>query len=197
MKTTFRAWIPTFLTAALRNAISSTANALLFASCASAPTIVHDSVGPAVVRANNADLGSLMVYSATAWTTGDDEDSPGRLRHTDYDINAPDGKLFGHVTNADEEPSRVSLPSGNYSVVAQSDTARTVVVPVVIRTGRTTVVHLEREKDWDIARDVGNVDLVRLPNGQPIGFRAGAAEPLKSRTVIAAQMEKRVSSTDQ
>ena len=190
MKTTFRAWIPTLLTAAVRNAISSTANALLFASCAPAPTIVHDTVGPAVVHANNADLGFLMVYSATAWTTGDDDDDSRQLKHTDYDINAPDGKLFEHVTNADEEPPRVNLPAGNYSVLAQSDTAGTVVVPVVVKTGRTTVLHLERGKDRDIAGDVGSADLVRLPNGQPIGFRVAGAEPLKSRTVIAAEMKK-------
>jgi hypothetical protein len=195
MKTIFRTWTSAVLTAALRNAISSTASAGLLASCASAPTILHDPVGPAPVQANSADVGFLTVYSATAWSTGDD-DGPRQLNHTDYDISAPDGKLFGHITSTDEEPPRVSLPAGNYTVVAQSDTAGTVIVPVIIKTGRTTVLHLERQKDWQVAGGVGSAELLRLPNGQPIGFRAGPTKRFKARSLIVASA-KRVSSSDQ
>ena len=61
-------------------------------------------------------------------------------------------------------------------------------VPVAVETGKTTVLHLEREKDWkDVAAGIRSADLVRLPNGQPIGFRARHAELLESSTVTVAQ----------
>jgi hypothetical protein len=74
----------------------------------------------------------------------------------------------------------VTLPKGTYTVVAWSDTSGEVSVPVAIEAGRITVVHLEMEKDWKEASAViRSSDLVRLPNGQPIGFRARHAELLK------------------
>jgi hypothetical protein len=82
----------------------------------------------------------------------------------------------------------VILPKGTYTVVAQSDTSGTVSVPVAIETGRTTVVRLERKKDWKEApAGIDSDDLVRLPNGQPLGFRARRAELLKSPIVRVAQ----------
>jgi hypothetical protein len=172
---------------ALRNTILSVAMAVLVASCASAPpTIVHDTVGPGFAIANQEHNGFLMVYSATEWTNYDD--GPGLLSYTNYQIEAAVGTLFQEVSNGDYEPTRVTLPKGTYTVVAWSDTSGEVSVPVAIEAGRITVVHLEMEKDWKEASAViRSSDLVRLPNGQPIGFRARHAELLKGPIVTVAQ----------
>lgn len=161
---------------ALRNAILLVAKAILMAGCASAPpTIVHETVGPALAAGNEERNGFLTVYSATAWMT--DDDGPRLLRHTDYDIDAADGILFKQVSNLDEEPTRIILPKGDYTIVAQSDTFGTVRVPVAIDAGKLTVLHLEGEKDWEEASaGIRRTELVRLPNGQPIGVRARTAD---------------------
>jgi len=172
---------------ALRNTILSVAIAVLVASCASAPpTIVHDTVGPGFAIANQEHNGFLMVYSATEWMNYDD--GPGLLSYTNYQIDAADGTLFQEVSNGDYEPTRVTLPKGTYTVVAWSDTSGEVSVPVAIEAGRITVVHLEIEKDWKEASAViRSSDLVRLPNGQPIGFRTRHAELLKGVTVAQSK----------
>ena len=173
----------------LRNTTLSVATAVFVASCASAPpTIVHETVGPSLEVVNQEHNGFLTVYSATAWTT--DDDGPSLLKYTNYQIDAADGTLFKEVPNDDQEPTRVILPKGTYTVVAQSDTSGMVSVPVAVETGKTTVLHLEREKDWkDVAAGIRSADLVRLPNGQPIGFRARHAELLKGPIVRVAQFK--------
>ena len=170
----------------LRNTIILGATVLV-ASCASAPTkIVHEPVGPSPTVVNEEHNGFLKVYSATASMV--DDDGPSLLKYTNYRIDAADGTIFREVANDDQEPTRVILPKGTYTVVAQSDTSGMVSVPVAIETGRTTVVHLERENDWKEApAGIDSADLVRLPNGQPIGFRARHAELLKSPIVRVAQ----------
>lgn len=80
--------------------------------------------------------------------------------------------LFQRMLNNDEEPARVILPNGNYTVVARSETAGEVTVPVAIGPKKLTEVNLGRKKDWPITASVGSNALVRLPDGQPIGFRA-------------------------
>jgi hypothetical protein len=171
----------------LRNTILSGASALLLASCASAPpTIVHETVGPGPTVVNEEHNGFLRVYSATEWMA--DDDGPSLLKYTNYHIDAADGTLFKEVPNDDQDPTRVILPKGTYTLVAWSDTSGEVSVPVAIETGRTTVVHLERVKDWKEAPvGIRSADLVRLPNGQPIGFRARHAELLKGPVATVAQ----------
>ena len=168
----------------LRNTILSGVSALLLASCAfGPPTIVHETVGPGPTVVNEEHNGFLTVYSATAWTT--DDDGPSLLKYTNYQIDAADGTLFKKVPNDDQDPTRVILQKGTYTVVSRSDTSGMVSVPVAIETGKTTVLHLEREKDWkEAAAGIDSADLVRLPNGQTIGFRARHAELLKSAIVI-------------
>jgi len=173
---------------ALRNTTLSVATAVFVESCASAPpTIVHETVGPSVAVGNEEHNGFLTVFSATEWTTTDG-DGPSQLSYTNYQIDAADGSLFQEVANGDYEPTRVILPIGIYTVVAWSDTSGEVSVPVAIETGKLTVVHLESEKDWqEASAGIRSADLVRLPNGQPIGFRARHAELLKQPIVSVAQ----------
>jgi hypothetical protein len=192
MKTTLNYFpsIKSSMRPALRNTILSAALAVLGASCASAPpTIVREPVGPAFAVINEEHNGFLTVYSATEWTSGDD--APRQLTYSAYQIDAADGSLFREVPNGDQEPSRVILPKGSYTVVAESETSGTVRVPVIIETGRITVLHLEQERDWKASAGIRNADLVRLPSGQPIGFRARSAELLKGPTMTVAQSQHR------
>ncbi len=173
---------------ALRNTILLVATASLVASCASVPsTIVRETVGPSpAVAAAGEDNGFLTVYSATAWMTN--EDGPLLLRYTNYEIDSADGTLFQEVSNGDSEPTRVTLPKGVYTVVASSDSSGEVSVPVAIEAGKITIVRLETEKDWkEASAGIPSVDLVRLPNGQPIGFRAPHAAFLKQPIMAVAQ----------
>jgi hypothetical protein len=171
----------------LRNTSLSLATAALVASCASAPpTIVHETVGPGPTVVNQQHNGFLKVYSATEWMAEDD--LPSLLKYTNYQIDAADGTVFKEVANDDQEPTRVILPKGTYTVVAWSDTSGKVSVPVAIETGKTTVLHLEREKDSkEAAAGTRSGDLVRLPNGQPIGFRARHSELPKGPVMAVAQ----------
>lgn len=154
-------------------------------ACAAAPsTDIHETVGPALAL-KEAGAGSLIVYSATAWVN--DPDGPSVLSYTDYQIEASDGALFKQVANGSDEPARVVLPKGIYTVVAQSETSGTVAVPVAIETGKTTVLHLERERNWK--EPVLGGELVRLPNGQAIGFRARNLSP-PAATVAAATTKR-------
>jgi hypothetical protein len=108
------------------------------------------------------------------------------LSYTDYDVKEADGTLFKRVANGDEAPNRVVLPKGPYTVVAQSDTGGTISVPVTIESGQTTVVRLDGDANQAFA-GIAKADLVRLPNGQAIGFRARHAMPLKTPAIMTAQ----------
>lgn len=160
----------------LSKALLAIAGAVFLASCAVAgPTTVTTSVGPRPGRLSHDYIGYLTVYSATEEHR--DGDGPPFYPHSDYEIHTRDGKLLKQVRNAlgssDETPERVTLPKGLYTVVAKSETAGTVSIPVVIKTGQATVLHLEREKDWKPnLSGARESDLVRLANGQIIGFRA-------------------------
>ena len=88
--------------------------------------------------------GYLMVYSAT------DEVSDGDLPfnpHSSYLIYTPDGKLFknveNHMSRSDEIPDIVRLPAGSYIVEARSANNGYVLVRVVIKPSRQTVLDLD------------------------------------------------------
>jgi len=173
----------------LRKIVFLLAASLLLASCASvSPVILHDTVGPALALANQEQNGSLRVYTATAWMS--DGDGPLVLGYTNYKIEAGDDSLVQPVSNGGDEPARVSLPKGIYVVEAESESSGTVRVPVLIETDKTTEIYLEREKDWK-PLGIPSADLVRLPNGQAIGFRARGNELLKGSTVAVAQSKNR------
>lgn len=91
--------------------------------------------------------GYLIVYTATENPINTDE---GMMYypHTGYSIYDTSGhrvrSVANHITSEDENPSRVSLPPGTYTVRAESESDGTVDVPVQIRGMRTTVVNLEK-----------------------------------------------------
>lgn len=129
-------------------------------------------VGPSRTSAAAAE-GALQVYTATE--THPDGDNTYYYPHTSYLVYDSAGHkvkfVQNHIGTMDETPSVVFIAPGNYTVQAEAEGLGRVRIPVVVQPRRTTVVHLE--KDWK-PRDVNSSELVRLPDGQPIGWRSSA-----------------------
>ena len=75
------------------------------------------------------------------------------------------------VANTDENPALVRLPAGVYTVRAQDDGYGWVIVPVVIKGGETTTVHLDA-RPLPPSEQINATNSVRLPNGRIVGWRA-------------------------
>ena len=128
--------------------------ALLTTGAIAQPTMLN-AVRPVTDTILPSDyVGTLKVFTATEQRP--DGDDTFRYPHTDYEIYTANGKRFEKVDNGmtqlEETPTEVTLPKGRYIVEAQSETEGFVRVPVIIQTGRTTVVNLEQ--DNGLRRDV-------------------------------------------
>jgi hypothetical protein len=140
--------------------------------------VVLEAVGPMSPTARiEPGAGRLTVFTTR------EQFSSGEVaysRYTGYDIRAADGKLFRHVQNhaggGDEQPETISIPSGLYQVEAVAEGVGPVTIPVLIQAIKTTEIHLERGWKPDMA-DRKNSDLVRMPTGQIIGWRAPVKSP--------------------
>ncbi len=146
--------------------------ALLMAGCHSL-LILQAPVGPEPVSdGTKTATGQLLVFSAKE-ARGDGDD-PTYYQHSDYFIYDSHGKRIKYVGNTtghfDETPRVVQLPPGTYTVKARAECYNLVAVPVVIRSGRTTVLHLD--KDWKPTSFAQNIPVVNLPGGYPIGWSA-------------------------
>ena len=176
--------------------IAAASGLMWLAGCASAPRIaVSKPVGPAPSsQAMGSDQGCLQVYSArikedvrpdlTEWES-DYWNYPFEknaftygLAHTDYFIRTMDGHTLQYVRNAtnpaDPQPALVTLPPGRYTVQSEGEEADgrlvTVMLPVLIEPGRTTVAHLGGH--WAPEAHFTDADVVRLPDGQIAGWLA-------------------------
>jgi hypothetical protein len=162
------------------------------AGCAS-PTnvVVLEPIGPAPTRGlAKPGNGSLQVYSAQQradidpnmeeWFWNDDFGKNDFLytpAHTDYTIYSQEGGFLKRVRNArdpnDPAPALVALPPGRYEIQAEAADAGSTVavkVPVVIRPGETTKVHLV--SGWKPHRSYTGQQVVRLPDGDIAGWLA-------------------------
>jgi hypothetical protein len=152
--------------------VLSAALALAILSGCASPPIVLAPVGPAPVeKTAHVSTGRLQVFSAAeARADGDDT---YYYPHTGYSIFSDVGRRLKYVNNhvgtMDESPAVVPLPTGHYRIVAQSEAYGRVTVPVVIESGRTTTIHLER--DWKPAANLSR-NVVRLPDGEAVGWSA-------------------------
>jgi hypothetical protein len=178
------------------SSLAMAAAAVCLAGCASAPKVaVVEPVGPApMLGASSAGDGSLVIYSARMPAVIDlnrdqwlSEMEPGlqALRyepaHTGYTVYTKSGQRVETVPNArdatDETPFIVALAPGAYRVEAQAincDGNRiTVMLPVVIKPGQTTVAHLEG--GWR-PQGYTESDVAKLPCGRVIGWRAPEGE---------------------
>ena len=147
--------------------------ALLLAGCASR-SITMSSVGPDTLAYDPAslhDTGYLKVYSDTRCRVLGD--GPPYYTHTGYNIYELSGKRIkyvrNHIGDMDQSPASVKIAAGKYNVVAQSSSYGRVTVPVVVKPGRTTELHLDRS--WRLPPDTDTNSVVCLPNGEAVGWR--------------------------
>ncbi len=155
-------------------------------------TVTLPAVGPAPAESTQAAKdGSLEVYSARKRAETDvnrdtffwnidygKNDFLYDAAHTDYTIYGSDGAVFKRVSNArdpnDATPARVKLLPGSYRVEAWAEdyagVRMKVSVPVVIEAGHTTALHLGG--DWKPSGQHKPTELVSLPNGRSVGWRA-------------------------
>ena len=146
-------------------------------SCTTSPVQVQ-AIGPKPpVIHYSGGAGYLVVYTDTE-AEHLDKGLPYYL-HTSYIIKTQAGARVrwvpNHLGDMDQSPEVVSLPSGTYQVVAESRDYGRVYVPVVIEAGQTTEVHLEGPGYWKPGESEANGrDWVRLPDGEPVGWRAYA-----------------------
>jgi hypothetical protein len=143
------------------------------AGCLSSPKpTTLEAVGPVIIRPAVEEItGKLVVYTATqpaAWNSDNEV-------HTSYAIHGADGGVLRAVENQSgagrQSPTTIELPPGRYRVVARALNAGRVAVPVLIERARTTVVRLDGS-GAGLTSISSASDLVRLPDGTPVGYRA-------------------------
>jgi hypothetical protein len=149
----------------------------LLVGCSSTPVALAP-VGPNPVGSQRtASKGELQVFSSLVEQSDDQNQGskdPVWYQHTDYRIYDLDGKLVKRVDNTighyEQAPRVVALPAGKYLVKAQAKDYLWVEVPVTIKPGRTTRVHLDDK--WKLPADTPKRELVSMPNGYPVGWSA-------------------------
>jgi hypothetical protein len=104
-------------------------------------------VGPNPLALPNGDQdGQLEVFSAKEGRI--EGDNPTWFQHSDYYIYTQERKSIKRVNNTigyyEQAPRRITLPAGTYLVKAHAKDHFWVEVPVIIRSGLLTVVHLDQ-----------------------------------------------------
>jgi len=161
----------------MRTGLLPASLALLLAAGCAAPLTELPRVGPldgAPRRpgADGAGQGDLVVYSAT-----EREQRAGLpLRpHTEYRVFRADGPFVTRVANTTaafaENPDTVTLPAGDYVVIARAAGAGMVRAPVKIVPNRRTELWLDGGGERRAA-GLGGTDWVRLPDGRLAGRAA-------------------------
>jgi hypothetical protein len=153
--------------------------ALLAACAASRHSLVLAPVGP--ISGGRERLaggeGFLRVYTATR---AHDSGGITFYPHTPYVVYNAEGRrvqgVQNHVGLQDQKPMTVPLPQGRYVVYAQAEGHGRVTLPIAIVASRTTVVFLEG-KGLPEATELPEAEVVRLPDGRPVGRRAMEPAP--------------------
>jgi hypothetical protein len=169
--------------------VVGTAVVCLIGCASSAPFTVSGPVGPAPAeRAKGLGGSALQVYSARVRAPVDlnkeeflwnndfgKNDFLYEPAHSDYTVCTRDGKVLQRVHNArnpnDPEPAMVPLPPGNYEVKANARGFGVVTVPVVIETGKLTMVNLQRGEN-PVVESVARTNAVLLGGYRVVGWRA-------------------------
>jgi len=155
---------------------SGAALVLLLVGCASTPVALAP-VGPNPVGSESTSAeGGLQVFSGLVGRS--EGNNPTWYQHTDYYVYDLHGKPVKHVNNTigyyAKAPRRVALPAGRYLLKAQANDYLRVSVPVTIKRGQTTTLHLD--DNWKLPPDTPKTELVCLPNGNPVGWQAGSTK---------------------
>ena len=152
--------------------------AALMAGCAGQrDKLVLDPVGPVQTTSRQpSHEGFLMVYSAyDAGAHFYSREYDGR-EFSDYSIFDGHDQLLRKIQNSTdsmiEEPATVSLPPGEYKVIARANGYGNVTVPVTIEQNQRTIIHLEGGKPGSELAGADLGKMVRLPDGQIVGVRS-------------------------
>lgn len=150
----------------------------LLSGCVSPPraAVAVGPVGPNPVAPRSGSAqGGLEVFSRLSARTDDQNQEstyPIWYQHTDYYLCDASGKALRNVFNVaghfDGDPKIVNLPAGRYIVEAQSASDYWVQVPVTIKMGETTRVHLDG--NWAPPSYATKNEVVTMPNGKPVGW---------------------------
>jgi len=146
--------------------------ACLLTGCVSTP-VLFSSVGPAPYASSSAaSNGQLEVFSALEGHA--EGDNPTWFQHSDYYLYTPERKLLKHVWNTighyEQAPKWITLPAGTYIVKARAKDYFWVELPVLIRSGQSTVVHLDDM--WTPPAGTQKTKVVYAPDGHPVGWSA-------------------------
>jgi hypothetical protein len=145
--------------------------AILVTGCSTTP-MAFAPVGPnpAGFQAITA-RGQLEVFSALSERT--EGNNPNWYQHSDYYLYDSHGRRLEHVDNNtghyDQSPRLLNLPPGRYIVEARAKDMLRAEVPVVIKPGEITRVHLDG--NWQPPSDTPMPKLVNAPAGYPVGWR--------------------------
>lgn len=145
---------------------------LAFASAQAGPQL--SAVGPRPPgMVQGVSGGYLEVFSRTEQTQWGE--GTYYYPHTSYRILNGAGQTVqwvdNHNSTIDEDPQKVELAPGTYTVKAWSDRDGLVSVPVVIKRAQLTAVHLEKGRASD-EEAINPAHAVRTPSGQVVGWRA-------------------------
>jgi hypothetical protein len=147
--------------------------ACALAGCATKPLVLAQSVGPKPsFPKSTSSEGQLVVYTAMdGFAIGDTSNE----QHTSFKIFAVNGTLLKSVRNRtgifEGDPTPVALAAGTYRIEARAANVGTVSIPVEIEANQSTVVFLDGITK-PAAASGHEQDLVRLPTGTAIGWRA-------------------------
>lgn len=171
--------------------VATIAASLVFTSCAmNHKPVFLGPVGPAETKPlQSVHEGELEVYTARRqrdvypnlvdYVSENRWDMVFFKGHTDYTIYTAKNELYRRVRNAhsadDGTPTLVRLPAGIYRVSADAEDYADDIIPVMITVevvpGQKTTILLARDWRWIIPPS-RREELVTLPNGRPIGWRA-------------------------
>jgi hypothetical protein len=146
--------------------------AVILSSCATAPPLVLQTIGPDPQFGSRGKEGALQVFTATQTVPVGGMDY---YPHTGYRIYTPEGKFFRYVRNnagvTDQSPTAVKLPVGNYYLTAMSEGFGVVKVPFQVKGSQMTFIVLDNSRLQDLA-GAKDDQVVRMPNNRVAGWRA-------------------------
>lgn len=124
----------------------------------------------------NSTNGTLVVYSAYDVNASFNNRDSREPVYSDYDILSSTGKPLSRVHNNSgtllQDPLAVELPPGKYTVMASANGyVRRVMIPTIIKAGRTTIIHLEGGGFWPNESAFNQTNAVRLPDGVIVGWK--------------------------
>jgi hypothetical protein len=147
---------------------------ILLGGCASDPLTLQ-AVGPITSsKSPRGGVGSLQVFTALTERNDAGIQYLYPQNYLIYQMNTPVKSVVNSALMS-EQPSVVDLPPGEYVVRAPADGFGWVQVPVLIKAGYLTEVHLDRRwrpGDWRSA-----TNLATMPDGSPMGAKPPESQP--------------------